>query len=263
MKITTDLHVHTSLSACACSSAIAKDYVNEASKYGFTKIGFADHTWDEKISCPHSWYVPQNVERLMAKYDEFKKQATDSIKILVGCETEYDYPNRDIALTPESASMLDFVLVPNSHTHITMPKEFYDNRERHAKYMLDAWYDIMNSRTAEYVTAIAHPFHAVCCPYDYHEVMKCITDKQYEDCFRAAKEKDIAVEINTSCFVKGGLNGAVNDYEALRMLSIAKECGCKFTFGTDAHDIPELSSAVYGYVIASALELKQEDILEL
>lgn len=263
MKIKTDLHVHTHLSSCAKKSALAEDYLPAAVKNGITTIGFADHTWDENLPCPYEWYIPQNMERLLKVYEKYKSLSDESVKILVGCETEYDLARRDIAITPEAASKLDFVLVPVSHTHITMPKGLYDDKAKHAAYMLDAWFDVMKSDAAEYVTAIAHPFFAVCCPYDNREVMKLITNSQYEDCFNTAKEKNIAVEINSASFCQRSLGEIVNDAEAIRMYTIAKECGCKFTFGSDAHDIPETDTLICAYTLAAVLGLTQDDLLDI
>lgn len=263
MKITADLHVHTGLSSCAKETATAPGYMSAASELGLCCVGFADHMWDENIECPYDWYKPQTFKRISeARRTLISTGEKYGIKILVGCETEYDYAKRNVAITPETASKLDFVLAPVSHTHITMPKEFYSDINKHADYMLNAWYDIMESKAAKYITAIPHPFFAISCPYDNREVMRRITDKQFRDCFTAAKENDIAVEINSKSYKGRSVSQIIND-ESIRMYSIAKECGCLFTFGSDAHDIPQMEPLSNAYIIASVLELCDKDILSL
>ncbi len=260
MNITEDIHVHTYLSDCAKDTAIARDYVANAPQRGLTTIGFADHAWDEHIECGVEWYKPQTMKRILDTYDDIKKLSSDKVRVLVGCETEYDYKHRGPAITAETASKLDFVLVPNSHTHLAMPKDFYDNVSKHAAFMLDAWFDIMQGETAKYVTAIPHPFYAVGCPYDYHLAMKAITNKQYEDCFKAAAQMNIGVELNMDCLTEDVPNFHA-DEEVHRMYSIAKSCGCKFTFGSDAHSIPRQECLKFGDMVTKELGITENDLL--
>ena len=115
-----------------------------------------------------------------------------------------------------------------------MPKELYEPYGKHARFMLDAFWDIVNSPLAPYVTGVAHPFAAVACPYDPRALYGLISEKQYRECFSAAKEKGIALEINISCFASLPLN-ELCAHPALAMYEIAKDVGCRFFFGSDAH----------------------------
>ena len=57
-------------------------------------------------------------------------------------------------------------------------------------------------------------------------------------CFKLAKENNKAIEVHACLFRKGTKHnddGISPSY--LRMLSVAKECGCKFFLGTDAHSV--------------------------
>ena len=56
-------------------------------------------------------------------------------------------------------------------------------------------------------------------------------------------------------------DGAKDVEMSLEMLKIAKECGCKFTFGSDSHD--DKKHAVYNQnnaLIVEFLSLKENDI---
>ena len=58
----------------------------------------------------------------------------------------------------------------------------------------------MDSPLARKITAMAHPFCAVDCPYGYEEMLGMISDSEYKKCFGAAAANGIAVEFNLSKF---------------------------------------------------------------
>ena len=49
-------------------------------------------------------------------------------------------------------------------------------------------------------------------------------------------KKGIAIEANGSCFISRTPENLKN-CEYVRVYSIAKECGCKFTYGSDSHGV--------------------------
>ena len=262
MKITHDLHVHTHLSSCANESATIEHYINKAKELGLTMIGFTDHMWDSAIVGANGWYQRQNFEHILKLKDELAHNDTNGINILFGCETEYDLAHKGVAISEEVAKKLDFLIVPNSHTHITMPKDYYTPYQKHADFMLEAFYDIMNSNVVKYITAIAHPFFAVGCPYDDRELFELISDEQFEDCFRLAKANDVALEINLACYKNKTLSELYAD-PSLRMYRIAKNAGCKFTIGSDSHSNTGHDNFELAYVLTSLLDLKDEDLANI
>lgn len=263
MKITHDLHIHTRLSRCAKSeTAVVPNYILNARKNGFSKIGFSDHMWDSAVPCPISWYHTQNFPHVEALRAELERADEPGLALSFGCECEYDYAGRGIALTEEVARKFDHILVPNSHTHMVMPKEFYEPYEKHARFMLDAFWDIVKSPLSGYVTGVAHPFSAVGCPYDERVLYGLISEKQYRECFQAAREKGIALEINISCFAGLPLNEILS-HPALEMYEIAKDAGCRFLFGSDAHTAEPggiQDKWAVAYVMAELLGLTEDDL---
>jgi histidinol phosphatase-like PHP family hydrolase len=165
LKLEHDFHVHTHLSSCAKDSATIAHYVAKARELGIKKLGLADHMWDAAIPGASKWYSVQDFAHISTIREEIAAVEHEGIEFLIGAEGEYDYAHRGIALSEAVAEQLDFLIVPNSHTHMTMPKDFYEPHRKHAEFMLDAFYDIINSPLSKYVTAIPHPFMAVCCPY--------------------------------------------------------------------------------------------------
>ena len=262
MKITHDFHIHTHLSSCANENATVKHYVEKASDLGLKKIGFSDHIWDASIDGANNWYKKQNYDHLQKLREEIVDVSTQDIQIYFGCETEYDLIHNDVAISKKIAKKFDFLLVPNSHTHITMPKEYYYPYQKHADFMIKAFYDIMNSNVSKYITAIAHPFFAVGCQYDNRELFKLISDSEFENCFKTTKERNIALEINISCFKNQNLASIYED-PSLRMYHIAKECGCKFIVGSDSHSNLGHDRFEIIYAITSILSLNDNDFLDI
>ena len=137
-------------------------------------------------------------------------------------------------ISPAVAEQLDVLLAPNSHTHLAMPPEMYEPHEKHIQFMIDAFMDIVHSDVAKYVTAIPHPFMAVCCPYGNRVLLTEISDDRFKYCFDAAAEKGIALELNPNT-IAGKTEEEIREDPIFRMFRLGKECGCKFTLGSDGH----------------------------
>ena len=255
-----DLHVHTSLSSCAKPTAIAADYIAQAKKMGLSTIAFTDHMWDSAVPGASSWYKPQNYAHIC----QLKKElpASDgSLKILFGCECECDKYGV-VGISEEVASQLDILLVPHSHTHMkdfTIPAELREDDAVHGQYLVTHFMHIINSPVAKYVTVIPHPFAAVGCP-TAQNVLNSISDSALEECCIAAREKNIALEINTSCFSKMD-EEQIRNCAYVRLFDIARRAGCHFTYGSDAHDIPAALTLPKGEIFARAAGIPEEQFL--
>ncbi len=258
-----DIHVHTKLSSCAGATALAADYIRLAKTAGYSLIGFADHMWDAAVPGAPAWYVPQNLAHVLSLHYELRSIPKDGVEVRVGCECEYDPGTRDIAVTAEAAEQLDFLLVPNSHTHITNPNG-RDNREEHASYMMRAFWDILESKNAKYVTAIAHPFLAVCCPYPWQELLPLYSDAEFTRAFRAAADAGIAMEFNPS--TTGGMkpdDDSIRAHPCFRMFRLMKEAGCRFTYGSDRHSAPGYARHALTERFAALVGIEENDILNI
>lgn len=277
MTISYDIHCHTHLSVCADETATIAYYVESAKKQGLTTIGIADHLWDAGVPFPSTmrtslfaedgnfvvdWYKAQDVAHCRQILQEIAQTDTEGIRFLFGAEAEY-CPGVGLALTEEEAAGMDFIVVPNSHTHHLMDRSLYYPYEKHGEYMLRATMEICTSALKNYVTSLAHPFEAVECPHPVSYIIDTITDEQLQEVFSAAKEAGIAAEINTGVY-RGMTDDQIRNHYMLRILGQAKKCGCKFTFGSDCHrkgaqDVfAEVAGKVAGY-----LQLTQDDILSI
>lgn len=277
MKISYDLHAHTHLSVCGQDCATIERYVETALDFGLTTIGIADHMWDAAIPYPPEmrlsrsagssgdsvvrWYQLQDMEHCRQILPEIAAVDTKGIRFLFGGEVDYA-PGRGAAISEREAEKLDFIIVPNSHTHHLMDKSWYEPYEKHAAFMLRAIMDICTGPTRQYVTSLAHPFDAVNCPYPLWNIVDTISESQFREVFGAAKENDIAVEINGSSFWNMTAE-EIAQSAMFRVLTAAKACGCKFTFGSDSHTGDGRIELQLAAEAADLLGLTENDILHI
>lgn len=236
MKITSDIHIHTSLSSCAERDATFEEYVERAGKDGLTALGFSDHLWDSDVPGASNWYAPQNVGHVLELKAKLPAdRVRNGVRLLYGCETEFTC-ERKLCLAEEHMDLFDYILVPHSHMHmrIVVPPERIPDYPSQAKYMMDSFLWVVEHPLAHRITAIAHPFVVGTRHATYNDVQKLIPDSYFREAFSAAKEKGIAIEMNGSCLIYLP-EERIPTCEYVRIYSIAKECGCRFTYGSDSH----------------------------
>lgn len=277
MDVLYDLHTHTHLSVCGADNATIKAYVESAKRNSLKLIGISDHMWDKEIPYPESmrfsrsgggsenvinWYRQQPIEHCREILDEISATDTEGVRFIFGGEVDY-CPGLGSAITEENAEKLDFMVVPNSHTHHVMDASNYEPYEKHADFMLRATMEIATAKTAKYVTALAHPFDAVCCPYPVDCIIDKISDSQLIEVFSAAAENKIAAEINAACFMNMKDEKEIRNSGLFRVLYMAKEAGCRFTFGSDSHTWDGQNRIKLCSTVAELLKLSDKDVLSI
>lgn len=233
-----DLHVHTSISLCAERTADPLKYIEYGAANGLKTIGFANHYWDEDIPGATPWYQLQNTEHIMQIFGQLGDRSRFPIKVLIGCETEYAHGT--LGISEKKAEMLDYVLVPHSHTHMNgfVLPDYCNTPEKHADYLVRSFYEVATHRMAkDYITCIVHPFVPVGRSFgEITEILSNIPDERYFECACAAKENDILIEINTDCFLPSVVDDdAFAEYK--RFFAQCKRAGCRFCAGSDKHDL--------------------------
>ena len=238
-----DIHFHTNLSSCAKRESSLKIMLRYLKEAGVTTAGVANHLWDSKVPGASGWYAPQNVEHVLSvkkEYASLSEEERCGIKLYFGCETEYVGQGR-VALKPESAKLFDYVLVPAHHFHMknfVRPVEL-EEASAVGKLMLARFTECCN---IDFVFGIVHPFMVAGYPGRIDEILSTISDSAFRSVFSHAAEKDKSVELNICMLYQD----TKNDQEGFpveygRMFAIAKECGCKFHLGSDAHDPERLA----------------------
>ncbi len=100
--------------------------------------------------------------------------------------------------------------------------------------------------------SIAHPFQPVGYGQYTEAMLALIEDATFERLFKKAVALGVGLEINGEC----------NAPQMLRMLKIAKNCGCKFTLGSDAHSPNSMKGIFNTEPTTDALGLTEEDLMD-
>lgn len=119
MKFHHDIHTHTHLSSCSGDrEATPKNFIRTAAELGHTAFGFSNHLWDEAVEGESSFYHKQGFTHILTEKEEIFSLDNCGMKILFGAEVEYCGKTDTLALSSENAHLLDYVLVPHTHTHM-------------------------------------------------------------------------------------------------------------------------------------------------
>ena len=193
----------------------------------------------------HDRFIGYGNGRGSYPHPEFFEIAGDAgVRVLIGAEVEY--AQHRPMLKKEYCDQLDFVLIPHSHIHmrgVVLP-DSCTNFALKAQYLKDSFISLLKHDVA---TAVAHPFSPLGHDaYGARAILSCLTDDDFAECFTLAREHGTAIELNGTAFWKDW-NFKETMYEHERVFAIARDCGCTFTIGSDAHSmdrLPEISKAV-------------------
>ncbi len=131
-----------------------------------------------------------------------------------------------------------------------------------ADFMCDSFVALLNNAEVQKFkdkvpTFVAHPFCA--CGYsieDCRKMLSLIPDEKFKEMFTLMAEKGIGYDLSVWNFM-------TEDPENCRMFRvarIARDCGVKFLFGTDTHDIAGLRGAHRSTELFHKLPLTKEDL---
>ena len=243
MKILHDLHVHTYLSACCRDreNMTPAKILAEAAARGGQLVGFSDHIWMNKDVPASGWYRPQDATQIRRlRNDLAALEEHTSVRVSVGCEADMRAPG-EFSITPEFAACLDHVLLSCSHFHM---KDFVeqpaDTTPRAvAEHLVRFFISGVESGLA---TSIAHPFLPVGDTERLDAILGSLSDAELTDALGVAAERRVALEITVGFLPKPAPQPSFSLETPLRLLTLAREAGCRFTFGTDAHDMDALGS---------------------
>lgn len=252
-----DYHIHSTLSSC-CSDdrQTAERILKYAEDNNLKKICITDHLWDSAVSGASEWYMPQNIEHI-SKILPLPK--SDKCEFKFGCECELD-KNLMLSLAKENFDKFDFIVIPTTHMHmkgLTADEEDYDFPERFAKHWSRRFSAVLDMDLPFEKIGIAHITCNCLAPKPhYHDVLQMIPDADMYNNFSKAASLGVGIELNYEDVKFFDKYGEV----VLRPYRIAKECGCKFYFGTDAHkpDVFENCKSIFDRAV-DILSLSDED----
>ena len=252
MKFDHDYHIHSVLSECSSDPAETSERILEyAKRFGLKRICVTDHFWDEAVDGASDWYKAQN----LAHISQIKPlPECEGIEFLFGCETDIDkYMTLGISLP--CFDNFDFVIIPTTHLHMTgftISAEDKGDNQRIAELWIERFDRLLDMPLPFHKIGIAH----LACTLinnrsheDYLDSLSRIPDEDMVRLFTKAARCGCGIEINA-------FDVDVKDDEVdtvYRMFRIAKSCGCKFYYGSDAHHPSELESSAPKFERAARL----------
>ncbi len=254
-----DYHIHSHLSLCSNDpEETAERILAYGTENGFKRLCLTDHYWDENVPGMEEFffYHNQNTERVRRA---LPLPQGDGCEFLFGCETDMSADGR-IGITRERCDEFDFIIVPTTHMHLTpyiYPAGVNDLTVRARDYVsrLEA---LLRCDLPFYKTGLAH---MTCCLIrkensEYLKVLDRIPDSAFADFFGEAARVGLGIELNM------GLEEVTDPAKRetiLRPYHIAKEKGCRFYLGSDAHHPNELDGAMKRFeAMVDALSLTEE-----
>lgn len=252
-----DLHAHTILSSCCADpNQTVEAIVQHALEAGYTTQCITDHLWDARVLGASQWYRPQDIGHIRRVLPLPK---VHGLQLLFGCETEFLGGDR-IGLRLDHFDQFDFVIIPPNHFHMIgfVRPESVETPQEIA--------DLLVQRLEE-IAALPLPFHKVGIAHlttslvnkggDKLLVIDSINQERYHDVMRLLAKTGVGIELNATCFQPGW--EAEEELE-LRLYRIAKDAGCRFYLGSDAHSVEGLGavSKVLPGVVTS-LKLTEAD----
>lgn len=257
-----DLHIHSYISLCSKDEAQTPEAILEyARENGLKTIALTDHFWDTSVSGASGFYQSQNFEWISRSKP---LPQCEGIDFLFGCEADMDKDLR-LGIPKERFDDFDFVVMALTHLHMvgfTITEENAATAEGCAR----AWIERF-----EYFLGLDLPFHKIGLAHlathllakgreMYLNILELLPDEKLYEIFTKCARLGVGIELNAS-------DMSFSDEEAdtvLKMFRIAKECGCKFYMGSDAHHPAGLKNAKAIFERAiDLLELTEDDKYQL
>lgn len=256
--IDNDLHIHSKLSLCSGDiRQTTKRILKYAKTNGLKTVCLTDHFWDESVPCKSHWYAQQNYEHIKKALPLPKDE---NVRFLFGCETELEM-DLTLGLSKEKFDLFDFIIIPLTHFHMdgyTISEEQAKSPETRAKAWTDRFDAVLNMELPFGKVGLAHLTCTLMYPdrEGYLELIRLIPEDDMRRLFSKAASLGVGIELNADDL-------DFTDEEAktvLRPFFTAKECGCKFYLGSDAHHPSELDRSIARFERAvEILQLEESD----
>jgi histidinol phosphatase-like PHP family hydrolase len=248
MIINSDYHIHTRRSLCAQEDAEVISIIREMKRLQFESIGFSDH-----------YYVDQPMKQWIEEIKDEIVQANSSMKISIGIEVDMMSPGNLLA-SKEQLQGYDYIMVACPHYQnkkISMPiaSDYNSIAQSAFDYMISA-------AGIPYVDIIVHPFDArgikhIVSDFSLPEMMNRFSEEEYRQIIELLLKNNIAVELTERL--------RQDDYfEALcPFLSLCRQHGVSFSFGSDAHAMNHLASVRRAAQNIQSLGIEDDNIKRL
>lgn len=245
-QIDHDLHIHSYISPCAGydprqtkEAILAYGLTNQ---YGLLCV--TDHIWDRSVPSP----PPVNNPWLKRGLDCQKAQEilplpqSDKCRFLFGIEVDMDYLG-NVGISEKSYDTFDFIILSPSHLHLqgfarnaaTVGSSAAEFKAFYHERLLQ----ILNMALPFHKCGLAHFTSCLTCDEGKVAAIDQFMDEEFRNIFALAAKRGIGIELNQWEFAT---QYTPQEQESiLRPYRIAKEMGCKFYLGGDAHSPEEFA----------------------
>ncbi len=251
-----DLHIHSHLSLCSNDARQSTEAIlRYGEENGLCTLCLTDHMWDSAVplACGMDFYERQDYDHIAAA---LPLPGSDKVRFLFGCEIDLD---RHLTLGISRALMekLDFIIIPTTHLHMSgFTCEGSEGVAERAKLWCSRLAAVLDMDLPFGKVGIAHLTCELMHRGHHIEVLRAIPREEYHRLFAKAAAVRVGIELNFNSFAYSGA-----DLETMLLpYRIAKEEGCTFYFGSDAHHPDGLAAARANFEhIVDLLGLTEED----
>ncbi len=231
-----DFHIHSHLSPCSGDPGqTPENILSLCEKNGLKSICLTDHMWDSTCGIKvDGWYGSLNREHIRQALPLPQSEKTH---FFFGCEADMD-KNGVIGISDATIEELDFIVIATTHLHMG---GFTIRANTGLEERVRAW-----SERFETLLDRKFPFHKIGVAhltdsglyglpdelFAHLKVVKAIPETEYRRLFAKAAKAGIGIELNTGSIQMADERRWETEILPFRY---AKEEGCKFYFGSDAH----------------------------
>ena len=263
-KIDHDYHIHSQLSTCSNDPEQTPQRILDfAVKNGLKTICLTDHFWDETVEKlpTGGWATEVYQKQNFAYICQAKPLPTaNDVEFLFGCETEMDMHGK-LGISKERMNEFAFIIIPTTHMHMnefSVSKEDFCKPERLAKLWVERIDMLLDKDLPFYKMGLAHPSCSlinVASEEAFLHTLDLIDEKEMARVWKKAAAKGLGIELNT-----GDAARVLKCDVVYKMFKLAKEQGCKFYLGSDAHHPKEHTDSLPFFEKAiEKLGLTEED----
>ncbi|HHV95593.1 MAG TPA: PHP domain-containing protein [Clostridiaceae bacterium] len=258
--ITHDLHIHSILSDCCHDEEMTPErLLANAIEQGYDTICITDHVWDARVPGASDWYAPQTVEYIMKS---LPLPSADGIRFCFGCETEYCGGNK-LGLDKSSFDSFDFIIVPVNHFHMLdfIRPSSVNTPEAVANLLLTRLEELQQIDLPWKKVGIAHLTTKLTFKEgNIKDVIECVSRQRLLKIFDFFARNGTGIELNASSFAP---DWQKDKDILLSVYRLAKEAGCKFYFGSDAHSVSQLFIKDKLLPVVDELDLSMDDLYSI
>ncbi len=256
-QINQDYHIHSVLSKCSGDPLQTPEAIlAHAKQHGLAEICLSNHFWDSGVPGANGFYQGQDLSHIKK---ELPLPQDPAVKFYFGCEAEMD---KDLTVggCKETWDAFDFINFPLTHLHqsgFTVSPEC-DTVAKRADCLVRRFHGVMEADLPFHKMGFAHlTTHLIAPLWDDHlSVLDAIPHREWEDFFGECAKRGTGIELNIF-FTRY----KPEEYDRLfRPYRIAKEAGCRFYLGSDAHHPDRLEASLADFKgVTDFLGLTEQD----